>query len=1029
MKLHLPHFLLTALLSCHLLSAAETINLNTYDWLNESSNLEDVHLTLSGDITAAYEAGQYLVWYGSTDEILTCTGNGTIDGQGGFIVLTREHLTSNTGGFIVESGITLLDTDIVCTDGAKLEFKGTIATSEDWFVYLSVYTSNAEDGLATLDLSNATIANNARVYLSFDGSGTFRVGTHTLNSRQLIEVWAPYYAGGSPSYVLDGNLVMADGGRIEYYPCVDAYGSGTITPATPLVVTGSVTITGATTLAFTLDNGEDGETYLPEDGTVLLTCASLKGDAAQLRIEQGAYVEESVESGDGYYYVTHSHVFSTVDDKVIKSMSYGDGYALYITSVGGIEPPVVPEEGATVNTSGTVTAPLTDKNIVELTGGTVDVSQLETLPTEYISGTSGELLTSSTQVLELSGTQSLGYSLAGAEGADSAAKLTVGSEGGAINSALVTLSGEHYDSAEVNVKSGLMEIATGTTVGLGSTATALTIGTEVAAGTEVTASVNNAGTINAELELLGNASMDNKGTIAGDVTLSAGSSLVNTDGSITGSISVSSGATLRNDGTISEGLVIVKDGAKIQGSGSYDGVQVLGGGHMRIGNSPGFTQVANLVLENGSLLTFTVDGTTPATADYAGEGTHSQLKVTDSVTLNGVATLNVEVTSGILAATTNDGKITITLVDAAGATLVDNSGAVEPLQCTITSGESFLKEGYEFVVDAATMQLRLEGELNTVTLGEHLEEDGQAIANTLWSSTSAVRSFARTAVSQLTMPTADLDTVTIWGSGLGDFVSMDDFTSNSGGYAVGIDKQLRYDLRLGVAFGQMFGTFTADNDLAEVEQESIMAGLYVEYVRDQGPEEDLRLTAYAAYGSVNNDAETRVGGDANLPGSAEWRDNVFAAGARAEWIYRVTEDTCIAPFIGLDYVYGAQEDFTETFNGGKREYREGSMQALSLPVGITIRTAVATGDESKLLPELTLAYVGDVVRKNPHVHSGVYGAESCHEGTKPGRNAFLLNVGSHWLLNESWSVGAFYNLEARSKDVSQEASFSIRHAF
>ncbi len=310
-----------------------------------------------------------------------------------------------------------------------------------------------------------------------------------------------------------------------------------------------------------------------------------------------------------------------------------------------------------------------------------------------------------------------------------------------------------------------------------------------------------------------------------------------------------------------------------------------------------------------------------------------------------------------------------------------------------------------------------------------IAKDGKVIANTLWSSTSAVRAFARTATSQLSTPPHTMGDYTVWGSALGDYVSMSGFRSQAHGYAVGMDKQFCPHTRTGLAFGQMFGDFTADRGVAEVEQESIMVGLYSEYLREIDKDNSISFTSYIAYGQTENDADTRVGGSAEHPGSASWDDETFIMGSRLEWNIRMTEKTMLTPFIGLEYTYGSQESFTETFADDSRSYRDGSMQVWSMPIGIIARTEVALTDTQKLLPELTLAYVGDIARRNPHVRSRVYGIDSCHEGTNPGRSAFMMNVGTHWLIGDGWSAGAFYNLETRSKDVSQEASFSIRKCF
>ena len=180
---------------------------------------------------------------------------------------------------------------------------------------------------------------------------------------------------------------------------------------------------------------------------------------------------------------------------------------------------------------------------------------------------------------------------------------------------------------------------------------------------------------------------------------------------------------------------------------------------------------------------------------------------------------------------------------------------------------------------------------------------------------------------------------------------------------------------------------------------------------------------------MENRADTLIGNSSYLPGHAKWNDDVFSFGLKADWNIKVTDKATLTPFIGIDYVHGAQESFTETYDNGSRQYRDGNMQVWSVPVGITVKKEVSVGGGQLLLPELTLAYVGDISRTNPSVKSTIYGIDNKHEGSNPGRSAFMMNAGTNWVINQNWSVGAFYTLEARSSQVNQSASLSARYSF
>ncbi len=996
------------------LAAAESIVselvLNDYP-AGASIVATDTNLKLTGDWSATWDesSGAYPVhnlidWVAETTGTYSLSGSGTMGG----VDIAASAAEGRAASFEIGSGVTLHDSSLTAEGGATLSFAGTLTRGmghESWFA--------AFEG-GTIDIREASIADDARLSLMMERGGTIRCGTYTADSLRRIEVVSPLSSEVETSSTLDGNLVLTDGGRIEYSAFKDG---GNIVSAGALNVTGSVTIAGAATLSFVLDNAN--EYYAPADNSVLITCSSLSGDLSLLKLETGIWDDDMMEPS-----------YKELEDKVVKSMSYGDGYALYIAAIGADNPPPTPpvdpeppvEPEVEIITNGTVTTPLSDTQLVQLSsGGTVDVSSLDSLPQQYISGTGGTLETAADQTLALSGIQQVGYSIAAAAGEQSGAGLVVGRTGGKITDATIEFNGSHYDTASLQVRSGLAEIGTGTTLGNGTGASTIEVGTGTGSG--VTASVNNFGTLEADVTINAHGSMDNRKSIVGDVALNNGGVLINSGGSITGDVSVADDALFRNDGVM-DGVLVIETGAKAQGCGTYDEVLVMDGGRLHVGNSPGRSSVNTLHLTSGSILSFTVDGTKPGN----GSGYHSQMKVTDALTFNGVARAEVEVTRGILSCGLN--TFTLPLLDASGATITDKSGSASPISATIIEGAELLEDGYTFKWNAASGSLTLTGKVDAKAAATVLDEDGSIIANTLWSSTSMVRSFARTATSQLGAPVGDkTDGVSMWVAGLGDFISMDGFTSNAGGGALGAEAIITSNWRMGVALGVMSGTFTPDRGMDEVEQDGSMVGLYSEYVENLGADAGFRFSVYAAYGEVENEAKTYVAGSHELPGEATWSDDVFSVGTRLTWQFRVGEQTTLAPFIGLEYLSGTQESFTEKFAGGKREYRDGSMYTVSLPVGITARTCVDLGEGQKLLPELTLAYVGDISRKTPEVRSRVFGIENNHKGTEPGRSAFMLNAGTHWMMSESWSMGAFYNLEARSKEVSQEATMFIRCNF
>ena len=85
--------------------------------------------------------------------------------------------------------------------------------------------------------------------------------------------------------------------------------------------------------------------------------------------------------------------------------------------------------------------------------------------------------------------------------------------------------------------------------------------------------------------------------------------------------------------------------------------------------------------------------------------------------------------------------------------------------------------------------------------------------------------------------------------------------------------------------------------------------------------------------------------------------------------------------------------------------------------------------ELALCPKFGRQHTGDIARDNPEVKTSVYGFNRTGKGTNVGRSAFMLNVGANWMFDSTWSVGAFYTLEARSKQVNQSVNAAIRCCF
>lgn len=100
------------------------------------------------------------------------------------------------------------------------------------------------------------------------------------------------------------------------------------------------------------------------------------------------------------------------------------------------------------------------------------------------------MVTTDTQTFSMNGSDTLGFSIVGTNG-NAGADIQVGQTGGNITDAAIVLTGDKYESRQVNVQSGLLEIGQNTI--LGTDDSILTIGSSNASDGTVTASVNNRG--------------------------------------------------------------------------------------------------------------------------------------------------------------------------------------------------------------------------------------------------------------------------------------------------------------------------------------------------------------------------------------------------------------------------------------------------------------------------------------------------------------------------------------------------------
>ena len=849
MKLHLPTVLLAAVLACvsQPVIATETINLNTHNWdqyVGDYGNpgypqFDNVNLSLNGNWAVNLDKFYNITWGATDDGSYTLTGQGTMDFKDEVFTIfggTSKGLGIGNAKYMISSGIVLQNATLEAYGGAQVTFNGSIspATNKETPCSFSVYSE--DEHLSLIDLRGATIKDSDFVKLEFD-QGTIIRDQYTVSATHGFEIWYSSNSTFTGKSVLQGNLTLANNGKVTVW-------GGNDTLYSNMSITGTSSITGNTKIEFFNDSPANGVYLNPESGTVVFYCKSITGDTGLL---------SAIESTWTYDDETISR---NIADKKFVSIAQTDGrYALTLVDNG--YNPGQPEQPGTIITDGKAPDTLSKDVVVSLAnGGNVDATEVTSgLNNSYVHGTGGSLLTSDSQTFTMAGSDTLGFSIVGENG-NAGADIQVGQVGGNITDAAIVLTGGKYESKQVNVQSGLLEIGQNTV--LGTTDSMLTVGVSNGSGNTIAASVNNRGTINNDVTINSGASLDNRNTVNGDVLVN-GSSI------------------LSNNGTV-KGIVTVSENGSVNGSGVFASTILQSNALLYVGNSPGFQQHNDLTLDNGSRLGFYLDGITAATLANHGSGTYSNLSVTNSITVDGTVNTEVEVSLGILAAGTE--AFTLDLIKTNG-TVSGNGDFV----LSLDDKNHLLKEG-NLLWNASTGTLSFTGQVDEAVAGALVGKDGSNIANSLWSSTSVVKNFGQTATSQFKV--SQPGDSNVWVSGLGDFVTMnstshaDGFQYNGGGYAAGIDYSWTKKFRAGIAFGQTFGTFKSDDNQASIKQDSIMTGLYANYLETQCDKQSLGLSGYFAYGSVENRANTLVGNSSYLPGHAKWNDDVVTFGLKAD---------------------------------------------------------------------------------------------------------------------------------------------------
>lgn len=1027
---------------------------------------------LETSLTSSIKAGDSVILHGGnlrvSDGAILNILNG--DFTGGNYIAKTNSLTE-----LSNNGTLNIDRDATFEGGANLRISQAAMTAGRNFTssgYAHLYKG-------TLNIGGDAALNGGGWIELQHGSSVTTGGGFTVQGSSNVT-----FNGDGNILNAAGNIIFNEGSSLEHY-----YGTGSILRAPSVSMTGAdlricpqnegyaLTVDGNLTLAnasiwlspenhrenpTAVFNGIDIAGTLSVSGS---TTINLSSEYAGLIGEDGAALTlfrlngetgdnftgnisdwtlqswtETYDAGTGAW----ANTFNPLENAELTETILTDGkWGVILKLAGGETPPTPGEDDIYVRTGEEKSITDLSKR-VHLLGGTLDVTGLpqDTPLTNQtlVEGTDGLLVMNEDQSLiltgNLTGDAKIGYDIDGT-GGGSAGGVAIGSSGGSLNSGAVDLGGERYNIASLNVRSGLAGVKE--TATLEHENTSIIVGSSLNNGETGAALINDGAIRGNSLTVNSGGSVTNNNILnVAEITLNSQSALANTGNLTAEGITVAEGALLRNTGSLegnvtlrgsmsnsgqTAGMILVQHGASLSGGGIFDSVTVQQGGSLNIHGAASFN---GLTFEEGSGMAFSVNGTTPFSSGMSMAETYSHATV-GTLSLNGTPTIEVNIGSGLIASGSESFALNLLRAEEIAGT------AELEQQLRLTGQTGLLENGGVLEWNPETGVLTFSGKLNTAAAGGLAGQDAALLADTLWSSVSSVASFARTANEQGRM--AGVRSSRLWGAGLGYFTSMgtenslSGFSYQGGGYAVGADTAVTGDVVLGAAFGQMFGTHKSDNSLLSDKQRSFMFALYGNMRKELAKGNTLNLSGYFSYGSVDHTARTHVGGSGQTPGRASWDDNVYAFGLLANWDIAASDTFTVSPYTGITYMYGTQGPIEETFDGGSRSFGNGGLQSWCVPVGVTLKSVCALSNGQALLPELSVAYVGDIARRNPYTRTWAAGQSVTGRGHAPGRHALMTRAGLGWQINRNWQAGAWYTLEVRSGQTNQSVNLNASYSF
>ena len=280
--------------------------------------------------------------------------------------------------------------------------------------------------------------------------------------------------------------------------------------------------------------------------------------------------------------------------------------------------------------------------------------------------------------------------------------------------------------------------------------------------------------------------------------------------------------------------------------------------------------------------------------------------------------------------------------------------------------------------------------------------------NTLSTITTAISAAKERTSSSVSMANKGLASgdmpsgITVWSKALHNRSKLDasagyaGFKSKNNGIAMGADKMLSQNIKLGLGYAYTDGEIK--NRSRRTDVDTHMAMLYAEY-----KPADWYVNCFISYGWSDYKSKAY-----SVLGTTKSDFDVYAAQAQANLGYdiEVAEKTVLTPELGLSYVNITQDDYKDS-----DDKRIGKVHndVVTASAGVKLKKSYEIANEATITPEAHLGVNYDIIRdNNGNVVKLSNGSSYVVDGRAMKRFAIEADFGFMAEFGDSWEFGAGY---------------------